>query len=314
MDIFDNEKRHLPNDMLSLPTVRAQIKYEVGPGSPRPSLEGPAFDREGNFYCCLTKPGDTHIKKITPDGTISEFYHCTEGMSVGIAFHKDGRAFITNMSTGELTIHSPSGEVLEKTVLKYEDHILRADVGTFDSKGDLYISDLSGTTYDPIGSVYSLSAESNYKTLKKFMGGMASPNGIKFASDDNEFWYVETNNNALFCMRRGIDGKFAYNQMSPLRVFQNKGNTVLDTFSIDQKGYIYLGVMFGGRYIILDNEGVAIANVIVPGFEEYKLRYTPNLAIHPFKNEAYAVASDENASVILSFKTAAPSQKLYAFA
>lgn len=44
-------ERHLPPELADLPCIRAEVAYEVAPGSLMPSLEGPVFDREGNFYC-----------------------------------------------------------------------------------------------------------------------------------------------------------------------------------------------------------------------------------------------------------------------
>ena len=68
-------------------------------------------------------------------------------------------------------------------------------------------------------------------------------------------------------------------------------------------------VMFGGRALVLNPDGLPIANVVVPGFENWELQYTSNLALHPFKEEAYMIASDKERAVVLSFPTLANSQK-----
>ena len=78
-------ERRLPPDLAGLPSIRAEVAFEVAPGSLMPSLEGPVFDREGNFYCCHTAPGDTTVMKITPEGEQSKFYHNDVGMTVGLA-------------------------------------------------------------------------------------------------------------------------------------------------------------------------------------------------------------------------------------
>ena len=96
-----------------------------------------------------------------------------------------------------------------------------------------------------------------------------------------------------------------------MAVYKNIGKPNVDTFCTDANGFMYMGIMFGGRVVVLDKEGIPVANVLVPGFEEGKLKFTPNLAIHPTKSECYMLASDEEKAVICSFETTAPSQKLF---
>ncbi|MFN0040546.1 MAG: SMP-30/gluconolactonase/LRE family protein, partial [Burkholderiales bacterium] len=60
-------------------------------------LEGPCFDRDGNFWCVDIQNG--RIFKLTRDGqfqVIAEY----DGWPNGLKFHKDGRGFIADYKHG----------------------------------------------------------------------------------------------------------------------------------------------------------------------------------------------------------------------
>ena len=78
MDTVTITQRHLPPELRGLPCIRAEVAHVIAPGKATPSLEGPIFDRHGNFYCCLTAPNDTYVKKISLDGSISDFFHSAD--------------------------------------------------------------------------------------------------------------------------------------------------------------------------------------------------------------------------------------------
>ena len=168
-------ERRLPPELADLPCTRAEIAYEVAPGGPMPSLEGPVFDREGNFYCCHTAPGDTSVIKITPEGEQSEFYHNDTGMTVGLAFHKDSRCFATDMLSSCIDILSPEGELLDTLFVETDGRKMRPDCLVFRENGDLCFTDLSGHLHDPSGGVYVLRAASGYREMELFLGEPVHP-------------------------------------------------------------------------------------------------------------------------------------------
>ena len=305
-------KRHLPPALRDLPVIRAEVAYTIAPGSPMPSLEGPAFDRQGNFYCCHTAPNNTMIKKITPDGQITDFYHCTKGMTVGLAFHKDGRVFAANMMAHCIHILSAEGEEIEIVPTFYEGEGLNPDCMVF-RNGDLYFTDLRGTFRNPIGGVYYLTAESGYHTVEKFLGDLASPDGIGFSPNGRNLYISEPSSNSTLRFLLMPDGKPRIAQHTPIQMFRNDGASNVDSHDIDENGYIYLGIMMGGRAVILDPDGIPVANILVPGFEDGKLLYSPNLALSREKAEGYLLASDSERAVVLRFPALAPGRQLYGF-
>ncbi len=306
-------ERHLPPELADLPCIRAEVAYEVAPGSLMPSLEGPVFDREGNFYCCHTAPGDTSVIKITPRGEQSEFYHNDVGMTVGLAFHKDGRCFASDMLSSCINILSPEGNLLDTLYIDDDGRKMRPDCMVFRENGDLCFTDLSGHLHDPSGGVYVLRADSGYEEMELFLGELCAPDGITFAPDGRSMWITEVSSNSVIRVLLDPKGNPRVAQHSPLCVYRNASSSNVDTCVMDENGFIYVGIMMGGRAVILDQDGIPVANILAPGFEEGKLRYTPNLALKQNACEGYLLASDDDRAVVLRFEAFAPGQRLYAF-
>lgn len=305
-------ERRLPPDLAGLPSIRAEVAFEVAPGSLMPSLEGPVFDREGNFYCCHTAPGDTTVMKITPEGEQSKFYHNDVGMTVGLAFHRDGRCFAADMLSSCINILSPDGKLLDTVSLEAGGRRMRPDCMVFRENGDLCFTDLSGHLHNPSGGVYVLRADSGYKEMELFLGELCAPDGITFAPDGRSVWITEVSTNSVIRILLDPKGNPRIAQHSPLCAYRNAGSSNVDTHAMDENGFIYVGIMMGGRALVLDKDGIPVANILAPGFEEGKLAYTPNLALRQDACEGYLVASDDERAVVLRFESLAPGQRLYA--
>lgn len=297
------QKRRLPNDLAALPCIQAEPLYRIGNGRRSPSLEGPGFDRHGNFYVCYTAPDDTTIFRIDPHGEKSVFYHSSAGMTIGFAEHPDGRLFFSDMLRGSIRVFTPSGELLREIFPRYNGRSLRVDCMQFMSSGDLWLTDLSGTAWNPVGGLYCLPAASDFADVVLLFGGLASPNGLCAASNGKTLWMVESSRNDLVRLQLNENGEIMFNQFTPMAAYHNSGRPNLDSIAIDRNGMIYAGVMFGGRAMILDLDGIPVANILVPGYEEGRLSYTPNLVLHPSGEEGYLVASDDQDAYILRFST-----------
>lgn len=311
MDTVTITQRHLPPELRGLPCIRAEVAHVIAPGKATPSLEGPIFDRHGNFYCCLTAPNDTYVKKISLDGSISDFFHSDSGMTVGLVFHQDGRCFAADMLRNCIRILSADGKLLEELPLQYEGRKLRPDCMVFDRKGDLLFTDLSGTFRDPIGGVYRLTQDFGYHELSLYVGNLASPDGITLSPDGKSLWVSECSSNSVLRFLLDGQGEPRIAQHTPLQAYRNSGASNVDTHAMDENGYLYLGIMMGGRAVVLDRDGIPVANILAPGFEEGKLLYTPNLALSRTDRFGYLLASDSEQAVVLRFPTFAPGQELF---
>ena len=144
-----------------------------GSGPLHSFLEGPAFDRDGNFYCVDVCHG--RIFRIAPGGRWDVFAHY-EGNPNGLKVHRDGRIFVADHHLGLLCFDPRSGE---RTVLAEgtADGPFRGlnDL-VFDDAGTLYFTDPGESGLDdPHGRVFRMRADGTIDLLAE---GLAYPNGL----------------------------------------------------------------------------------------------------------------------------------------
>ena len=303
----------LPPEVARLPVIKAEPWFLIDPDPSKGMLEGPAFDRDNNFYICLGGPGidGSKIVKITPDKEISTVFTSSTAMPTGVAFHKDGRLFAACMS-GELLIMNPDGSGLIELRQEYEGVQLLLNDLVFNEKGDLYFTDFRGSVIDPLGGVYCLQSSDNYTKLKQIVRNLAAANGISLSPSGGTLWVAETIRNAVMRIDLLPDG------LTPRPIdgltwpfYSTGGPSGPDSNKVDSDGNLYQCIMGQGRAIILNHYGVPIANVVIPGREQGRYLVTANLAFKPGTNEAYITAGGKDGSWIYRFPGLAPGLKLY---
>lgn len=305
-------KRPLPPEIAGLPTVVAKPWAEIDPDPGRAGLEGPIFDREGNFYVCHSSPHDPSsapIMKITPAGEMNVFYEAAPLAPVGIAVHRDGRLFAACLG-GEILILSPGGKALEILKPDYDGSQMVPDDLVFDFKGNLYFTDMRGDNSNPIGSVFRLDSDNGYSKPTLISGGLGAPNGISFTPEQDALWIGESGRNMVTRLNLTPDGLLAdFNGV--MSVYMNTGWGVPDSNKVDSKGNLYQPIMMDGRLIILNAYGIPVGNVLLPGRDEGKHLMSPNLVIKPGTDEAYFVAAGTEGSWVFRFQAIAEAQLLY---
>lgn len=158
-------------------------------------LEGPAFDREGNFFC--VDLAHSRIFKITPDGTWNVFAEY-DGEPNGLKIHKDGRIFVADHRHGLLVFDPKTGE--RKTFSRGPREWFKGlnDL-TFASNGDLYVTDQGQSGFDDLtGSIYRLRADNGQLDL--IFRGLAAPNGLVLNKAENILHVSETRTNQIKSM------------------------------------------------------------------------------------------------------------------
>ena len=292
----------LPSSESGLPAIVAEPWVKID-NDPNIFLEGPAFDKEGNLF--VTSVSDGRIFKITPDKKISTIFNKKGVLADGLAIHKDGRLFVACIS-GELMTMDTSGGNITNVEPKYQGKPKSLNDLVFDSRGNLYITDFIGTFANPTGGVYRFSADG--KTVQPVIENLASANGIAFSPEGNVLWVTETGRNTLIRLQLAPDGIAVRSAGIP---YHFTGTPGCDSMKVDAKGNLYVCLVRQGRALVLNNQGIPVANVLVPGRDEGKNLGTANLAFKPGTNEVYITAFGTDGAWIYKFRGLAEGLKLF---
>jgi lactonase len=296
----------LPPSLTGLPTITAEPWVQVDP-SPQIFLEGPAFDRKGNLF--VSSIFDSRILKITPGKKVTTIFSKEGLLPDGIAIHKDGRLFIVCL-TGKIIAINPDGSNLTYIEARYQGKPRSGNDLVFDSQGNFYVTDFTGTISEPTGGVYRFSAD--LKTVKPVIEGLAMANGISLSPEGNVLWVSATASNRLIRLQLQEDGisldPFEGTHI-PYRFMGAPGGC--DSNTVDEKGNLYQCIIFQGRALILNRGGIPIANVLIPGRDEGKHLVSTNVAFKPGTDQAFLTASGEGGAWIYRFKGLAKGLALF---
>ncbi len=295
----------IPQELVSLPTIVAVPWFQLDPGSEY-ILEGPAFDREGNLFVTSVPTGT--VFKITPRKQMTIIFNDKKIRVNGSAFHKNGMLFIVCL-TGELLTIDPHTYKATFMYPQYRGKSLTMNDLVFDSKGNAYITNFTGTVMNPTGGVFRISSDA--KNVQPVVLNLASPNGISLSPKNDTLWVGESSRNAVLRIALLEDGITCNPVVGVLPVYYSVGCFGPDSNKVDSAGNVYQCIIGQGRIIILNPVGIPVANVIVPGRDDGKLLRTTNLAFRPGTDEGYITTSGEGGAWIYKFKGLAKGLRLF---
>jgi gluconolactonase len=248
------------------------------------SPEGPAFDRDGNFFFVnwLT----SSIVRVTPDGQASEFAN-TGGIPAGLAFDRAGILYVADEGEqwhGVLRV-TPDGTIAP-WLQEYEGRPLNgANDLCFAPDGVLYFSDPWGSSLEkPIGGFYRAFPDGR---LERIDDGLAFPNGVAVQADGRAAYLAETGHNRVFRYEVRPDGS-----MGERTVFchlQDKPGP--DGMAFDEQGNLYVAHYGAGRVDVFDRQGREVGRIPTPG------KQTTNCAFGGPERSTLYITDVETASV-----------------
>lgn len=313
--VFLDAKEHpLPPDIAHLPTIVAEPWVKIEDPRPIPTLEGSQFDANGNLLVCYRERPWSQIIRITPDKDISVVYRNEDSVMIGTAVHRDGRIFACDLERGRIFVLSPEGELLRELLGEHPDVEIHPNDLDFDRNGNLYFSDFSGEYGESTGGIWRLDAQGDYTSLTKIAENLNRPNGIALSPEGDVLWTAETLRNNV--LRIGLDTEGFRRDffLGSFAVYQGMGYQMMDSTRCDSAGNVYQAVQYGGRCLILNREGIPIANVIVSDREKGDCMGTPNLALKPGTSEGYLLGCGARGSWVFKFPALAPAQKPFCIA
>lgn len=131
-------------------------------------LEGPAFDRDGRFYCVDVNHG--RLFRVT-NGEKWEVFAEYDGNPNGLKIHRDGRIFVADHKLGILCFDPASGA---RTLVA--DGFRGPNDLVFSDNGDIYFTDPGESSLDdPHGRVFRIGVDGRVDVLAE---NLPYPNGL----------------------------------------------------------------------------------------------------------------------------------------
>ncbi|WP_228411799.1 SMP-30/gluconolactonase/LRE family protein [Entomomonas moraniae] len=276
----------IPASEQTIPTVTAELWLKTS--EKNNVLEGIIFDNEGNLlFCDVTNQRVMQVSKDKQLTTLATLDNFSPG---GLALHKDGRLFIAalNLEQGLGTIVAVNLKSQEiKTVIPAQAGYLPNDL-VFDKQGGFYFTDFKGSSTQPSGGVYYISAD--LKTITPVLPNLAMANGLALSQDGKTLWATEFARNLLHRIELINPTEIAaIGSAIPYRFI----GSAPDSMRIDADGNVYVAIYGQGRVMIFNRQGIPIGQILLPDRDKGQNLRSTSLAIHPKTNDLYIVTSDE---------------------
>ncbi len=272
----------LPGEAL-LPQVEAEPWLKIDDGDV--FLKGIAFDRDDNLLLMTAPLGNIDksmagrlnrsILSISPEKAIRTLINHPTARMCDHAVHQDGRILIACLS-GELLVANPDGSGLRPIESRCQDKPVKLSDLTFDSRGYLYVTDFTGRPGSPTGGVYRWAPD--FQSVESLLPNLITPNGIAFAPDDKSFWVSCSLANEVIYATLSGDRNSVEKAAVQYRLCGPAGG---DGIRVDVQGNMYLAVNFQGRVLILNQYGIPVAHVLMPGRDRGELMQTTNVVFRP---------------------------------
>ena len=298
----------------NIKTIPASLWLKIT-DNPNCALEGPAFDKNGDLYFVDVEGGGKVFKINMSDKTVSTIYNdAKHGGFSSIKIHRDGRLFLCGYLDGDIVTINPDGTQMNALKTVYQGHKLVPDDMIFDENGNYYFSSYEGEIWNPTGGVYRVSAGSN--NIELICNRLASANGVSLSPDGKQLWVAETLwTGSLGRTLQKFDlakaGK-ATGPLQPSKIYGFPDETGWpDSNAIDTEGNIYQAMAQGSRLIVLNPQGAALAQIVIPAEYGDSYKRTYNLAFQPGTDTGFITASGDAGGAIFTFKGLAKGLPLF---
>jgi gluconolactonase len=283
-----------------------ELKWPGGPnewveGQPqgmphRSLLEGPSFDRDGNFYCVDVVTG--RVYKVTPDGRF-DILAQYDGWPNGLKIHRDGRIFIADYKNGVMLLDPVNGKVTPYLVRANLERFKAINDLFFAANGDLYFTDQGLTgLHDPTGRVFRVRANGEVTCL---IDNVPSPNGLVMNRDETILYVAVTRGNCIWRVPFTRSGEVVkvgiYIQMS--------GGGGPDGLALDDQGRLVVAHVGMGSVWVFDAHGVPVYRI-----KSCAGMATTNVAFGGPDNKTLFITESESGS-ILKAQLDVPGKRMY---
>lgn len=253
-------------------------------------LEGLCFDKDGSLLVCNTPM--SRIWKVDVDtGDARLWLQLPDNMMPSaIKLHRDGNLYVTCAASdagGLIAVLSPEGEIVDRLGVGC-DHMI--DDMVFDGEGGIYCTDLGGSIASPTSGVYYIAP--GQKELVPVVEHMAATNGIAITPDWDALWITEYDTGLLHYLQLGSEPEGLLTVGGSHIAYHFTGLEGPDSACIDADGNLYVAMCGQGRFLVFNNNGMPIGQVLIPGRDEGRMLKSTHPQIMPGTNELYLCSAD----------------------
>jgi gluconolactonase len=269
-------------------------------GTPAGSLlEGPSFDKEGNFWCVDIQNG--RVFKVARDGVfhlIAEY----DGWPNGLKFHRDGRIFIADYKHGIMLLDPVNGKVTPYLERVNVERFKGVNDLFFGANGDLYFTDQGLTgLHDPTGRVFRVRPNGQ---ITRLLDNVPSPNGLVMNRDETALFVAATRGNGIWhlpFLSNGDVGKVGL-------FIQLSGAGGPDGLALDEQGRLAIAHVRLGTVWLFDRLGEPVYRI-----KSSTGTHTTNVAFGwPDRSTLYITESESG--TILKAELDVPGKLMYSHA
>ena len=222
-------------------------------GSFTPGVEGPAVDRDGNFFAVNFGSQQT-IGKVTLDGK-AEVYVTLPGKSVGNGLRFDADGFLYVADYTEHNVLKIDPKTRKVTVFAHQPKMHQPNDLAITATGVLYASDPNWK--DSTGQLWRIDSDGSTHLLAS---GMGTANGIEVSPDGRTLYVNESNQKNVWAFRITETGDLADKRL--LKKFDDFG---FDGMRCDVDGNLYITRHGKGTVAVVSPAGELIREIDVLG-------------------------------------------------
>ncbi len=222
-------------------------------GSFTPGVEGPAVDRDGNFFAVNFGSQQT-VGKVTLDGK-AEVYVTLPGKSVGNGLRFDADGFLYVADYTEHNVLKIDPKTRKVTVFAHQPKMSQPNDLAITATGVLYASDPNWS--DSTGQLWRIDRDGSTHLLASNMG---TTNGIEVSPDGSTLYVNESNQKNVWAFRIAENGDLADKRL--LKKFDDFG---FDGMRCDVDGNLYITRHGKGTVAVVSPAGELIREIDVLG-------------------------------------------------
>lgn len=222
-------------------------------------LEGPAFDRAGNFYCTDLNHG--RIFRITP-GRRWEVFAEYDGGPNGLKIHRDGRIFVACRKYGVIAFDPVTAR---RTVIADRERgrpFNALNDLCFADNGDLYFTDPGASSLgNPVGRVLRLTPAGEVSVIAE---GLPYTNGLVLSPRQDMLFVAITRSLQVIRISLLPDGAGRRHYASGCFVQMSGGLAGPDGMAVDERGSIAVAHAGFGAVWLFNRLGEPMARINSP--------------------------------------------------